>query len=145
MEVISVWFAVSKSSCENGCVRVIPGSHRLGPLDHRSQKDTANLLNSEVDPAAVDAMKAVDVELNPGDISVHHPLTLHGSNANTSNRWRRGGSIQYMPATTRITDDNWPCAFLFRGEAVSGINHYQSLSCYVDGEHMPFEGCEAWA
>ena len=144
MEVITVWFAVSKSTCENGCVRVIPGSHRLGVLPHRSQQDTTNLLNSEVDAVFIDESAAVDVELNRGDISVHHPLVLHASDANTSDVWRRGGSIQYMPTTTRIANDRWPCAFLFRGEAVSGINNYQPQPRYVPGEHMPFKGCEAW-
>ncbi|MCZ6678520.1 MAG: phytanoyl-CoA dioxygenase family protein [Candidatus Poribacteria bacterium] len=145
MEVITIWFAVSKSTCENGCVRVIPGSHRLGPIAHRSEEDSVNLLNSRVDPGVVDESAAVDVELNPGDVSVHHPRILHGSETNTSEHWRRGGSLQYMPATTQIKANNWPCAFLFRGEAIAGLNHYQPRPRYVAGEHMPFKGCEAWA
>jgi phytanoyl-CoA hydroxylase len=144
MEVITIWFAVSKTTPENGCVRVIPGSHRLGPIDHRSEKERVNLLNSQVAPEFVDESRAVNVELNPGDISVHHPHILHGSEANTSEEWRRGGSLQYMPATTRIMNDNWPSAFLFRGEAVAGVNPYQPMPRYVTGEHFPFKGCGAW-
>ena len=144
MEVLTIWFAVSKSTCQNGCVRFIPGSHRLGLLEHRSKKDTVNLLNSEVDPGFVAAGRAVEVELNPGDVSVHHPLVLHGSEANTSAHWRRGGSIQYMPATTRIADRDWPCAFLFRGRGVAGVNEYQPRPRYIAGEHMSFKGCEGW-
>jgi len=144
MEVITVWFAVSQSTCENGCVRVIPGSHRLGPIDHRSQTDTVNLLNSEVDPAVVNERQAVDVQLNPGDVSVHHPLMLHGSKANTSSQWRRGGSIQYMPVTTRITADSWPCAFLLQGDDAAGVNDYRPIPKYVAGQHMSFKGYEAW-
>ena len=143
MEVITIWFAVSKSSRENGCVRVIPGTHRLGPRAHRSETATVNVLESEVDLTGVDEGKAVYIELNPGDVSVHHPYVFHGSEPNTSDYWRRGGSIQYMPPTTRITSD-WPCAFLFRGEGVEGINDYQPEPRYVAGEHMPFKGCEAW-
>ena len=144
MEVITIWFAVSPSTCENGCVRVIPSSHLLGPVTHRSQTETINLLNSEVDPTVVDEHQAVDVQLNPGDISVHHPLLLHGSKANTSSQWRRGGSIQYMPVTTRIIADDWPCAFLLQGDDIAKVNHYQPTPKYVAGQHMPFTGYETW-
>jgi len=142
MEVITIWFAVTSSTIENGCVQVIPGSQRLGPVDHRSKTDAVNLLNSEVDPAVVDEEQAVNVELDAGDVSVHHPLVLHGSEANTSDRWRRGGSLQYMPVTTRITANNWPCAFLLKGEDTAGVNDYQPKPKYIAGQHMPFQGCE---
>ena len=145
MEVITIWFAVSQSTCENGCVQVIPGSHQLGPIPHQSHTENASLLGSEVPPNFVDESKAVAVELTPGDVSVHHPLTLHGSEANTSPHWRRGGSIQYMPPTTRIATNNWPSAFLFRGEGITGINDYLPIPQYDPNEHMPFLGCEAWA
>jgi ectoine hydroxylase-related dioxygenase (phytanoyl-CoA dioxygenase family) len=145
MEVITVWFAVSQSVRANGCVRVIPGSQRLGLQQHAQGRDEANLLNA-VDPDFLDESRAVDVELGPGDVSVHHPLILHGSEPNTSEFWRRGGSIQYMPATTRITDGEWQSAFLFRGAAVADVNTelYLPRPRYVAGEHMSFKGCEAW-
>ena len=144
MDVVTVWFAVSKVSRDNGCVRVIPGSHLLGPLAHQSQEERANLLNSEVEPTAFDQGAAVHIELEPGDISVHHPLVIHGSEANTSDRWRRGGSIQYMPSTTRIAAE-WPCAFLLRGGGDPRLNAYRSKPRYVEGQHMPFKGCGDWA
>jgi len=142
MDVITIWFAVTQSVRANGCVRMIPGSHRLGLQKHSSKRDENHILN-QVDPAVLDESKAIDIELEPGDISVHHPLLLHGSKPNTSTRWRRGGSIQYIPATTRITRD-WPCVYLFRGTPVEGINTYRPFPRYVEGEHMAFEGCGAW-
>ena len=145
MEVITVWFAATRSTRENGCVQVIPGSHRRGDLTHVSTKGQPDLLSLAADPDLLDESEAVHVELSPGDVSVHHPLMLHASDANTSGEWRRGGSIQYMPPTTRITNESWPCTFLFRGEPVAGINHYQALPKYVAGEHIAFRGCEEWA
>ncbi len=68
---------------------------------------------------------------------------LHGSDPNESNAWRRGGSIQYIPATTRVTRE-WPCLFLFRGDPVEGINTYRKFPAYEAGKHMAFRGCEAW-
>ncbi len=144
MEVVTVWFAATRSRRENGCVKIVPGSHRLGELTHHSTRDQPDLLSSAVDPGLFDESEAVCVELDPGDVSVHHPLILHGSDANTSAEWRRGGSIQYMPPSTRITSPGWSSAFLFRGKPVEGVNNYQPLPRYVAGEHMPFRGWEEW-
>jgi phytanoyl-CoA hydroxylase len=143
MEVVTAWFAVTESVPENGGVRVIPGSHRLGLQKHDPLREEHLLLN-KVDPAALDESKAIDLELAAGDISVHHPLLLHGSEPNRSNRWRRGGSIQYMPATTLVTKRDWPCLFLFRGEPVDGINQYRSNPSFRADPHMAFRSCEAW-
>ena len=142
MDVITIWFAITSSTIKNGCVNVIPGTQKLGLLPHRSKTDTINLLNSEVDPSMVDEEKSISIELSAGDISVHHPFVLHGSLTNTSNQWRRGGSIQYMPVTTRIISKNWPCAFLLQGEDVDGTNEYQPIPKYIANQHMSFLGCK---
>jgi ectoine hydroxylase-related dioxygenase (phytanoyl-CoA dioxygenase family) len=98
MEVATVWFAATRSTRENGCVQVIPGSHHQGMLTHLSSKDRPGRLSLETDPAMLDESKAVHVELEAGDVSVHHPLVLHASDANKSDEWRRGGSIQVHAA-----------------------------------------------
>ncbi|MDA0840408.1 MAG: phytanoyl-CoA dioxygenase family protein [Planctomycetota bacterium] len=144
MEVITVWFAVTESNRQNGGVRVIPGSHTGGLLPHESIEDEDNLLRTHVPSNFFDESSAIDLELEPGDISMHHPLTIHGSKKNTSDRWRMGGSIQYMPPTTRISHDDWPCPFMFRGKPDPEINSYKPFPKYVEGEHMPFAGCEKW-
>jgi phytanoyl-CoA hydroxylase len=144
MEVFTVWFAVSHAGPQNGGVRFIPGSHHLGPQIHPRETESVNLLNSQVDPTVVDDSQAVDAVLEPGDVSIHHPYTLHGSEPNKSGQWRRGGSIQYMPTTTQVTDDTWPCVFLLRGKGVDGINHYRRKPTYRAGEHFPFIGYDAW-
>ena len=144
MDVVTIWFAVTRSVRANGCVRFIPGSHRMDLQPHSAERDEARMLR-KVDEAALDESLAVDIELEAGDISVHHPHLLHGSEPNTSEQWRRGGSIQYMPATTRVTVQEWPSLFLFRGDAVEGVNAYRPRPKYIEGEHMPFRNCEAWA
>ena len=145
MDVVTIWFAVSQSGPHNGGVRVIPGSHKAGHLNHvESDAESANILGQELDPTLLEESKAVDIVLDPGDISMHHPYTLHGSQRNTSELWRKGGSIQYIPPTTRINDEQWPCSFFLRGEPVNGINKYRAGPKYVAGKHMAFHGCEDW-
>ena len=156
MEVITFWLAVDESTPTNGCMRVIPGTHRMSLQELRPNTKIANVLASEMDPALVDEAKAVDLTLRPGGVSVHHPNIVHGSNANTSPKRRCGLTIRYIPASTRILLDSpavgpltpegrHPSAFLLRGAAVPGVNDYNPWPRYVAGEHMAFRGCERWA
>jgi hypothetical protein len=123
----------------------------LEPMEvHALQRrtDVDNVLSSEIDPTLVDESQAVDLVLKAGDVSVHHPNIIHGSNANTSTKRRCGLTIRYIPTSTRIrTKENqrWASAFLLRGAAVPGVNEYHPRPRYVEGEQMPFRGCEAWA
>lgn len=137
MDVVSLWLAVSESTTANGCLKIVPGSHRtrlmeMVPTDHDS------VLALEV-PVAVDERKAIAIELAPGDVSVHHPNIVHGSDANTSNEWRRGLTIRYIPTTTRILDAEMSSAFLLRGDAVPDVNDYLPVPSFDPDRHMPFQ------
>lgn len=147
MEVVTLFLAITESTPENGCMRVIPGTHRMELQELQERKDVENVLESGLDEALVDASQAVDLVLAPGDVSVHNPNIVHGSNANTSPAWRRALTIRYIPATTRILREApgpHECAFLLRGAAVPGVNEYNPRPRYIEGEWMPFRGCEAF-
>ena len=147
MEIISLWLAINDVARDNGCMRVVPGTHHLGVQSHKDiDKGVIGGNRSSIDESVVDKAKAVDIELRPGDVSVHHPHLLHASNANHSNRWRKGLTIRYVPASTLVLDErHFPNLYLLRGNAVEGLNGYVPFPKYQQGEHMPFRGCEAWA
>ena len=146
MEVVTLWLAIDRSVPENGCMRVIPGTHNVPLQAMRKKTDVENVLSSEIDPALVDETQAVDLVLEPGDVSVHQPNIIHGSNANNSPMRRAGLTIRYIPTSTRvISDEPWPSVFLLRGSAVLGVNGYQPRPKYVEGTHLPFRGSETWA
>lgn len=145
MEVVTLWLAIDASTPENGCLQVIPGTHRMSLQPLRRRTDVANVLESEVDPELVDESQAVDVVLAPGDMSIHNPNLIHGSRANASPKWRRALTIRYIPTSTRIvSDEPWPSAFLLRGEPARGVNQYLPWPRYVEGRHLRFRGCENW-
>jgi phytanoyl-CoA hydroxylase len=145
MQVVTIWLALDDSTPENGCLRVIPGSH-LGQLQEmKPRTDVVSVLGSGIDGEHVDESLAADVILQAGDVSIHHPGIIHGSNANHSALWRRGLTIRYIPTSTRITNSPWECAFLLRGRPCPGINDYLQRPRYRAGEHLPFRGCEAWS
>jgi phytanoyl-CoA hydroxylase len=134
MEVVTCWLAVDDSTVENGCMRVIPGSHRGPRLSHRRHEKEA-VLHTEIDPAEVDEGRAVDVEIPAGGVSLHHPWLVHGSNPNRSARRRCGLTIRYIPTTTRITRDDWR-TFLLRGRAVEGVNAYYPVPEFRPEDHF---------
>jgi len=145
MEVVTLWLAVDDSTPANGCLRVIPRTHTLPIQPLQPKTDVANVLSSQIDPKLVDESLAVDVVLKAGDVSIHHPNLIHGSNANHSPQRRAGLTIRYIPTATRIISQTpWPSAFLLRGRAVPGVNSYRPWPHYDPVRHMPFRGCEDW-
>ncbi len=99
----TVWIAIDDSVVENGCLRVIPRSHRGQALhSHLVEDRTDVVLNQRVEDAFFDASTAVDVELEAGQMSLHDVYLIHGSNPNRSPRRRAGLAIRYMPATSEF-------------------------------------------
>lgn len=93
----------------------------------------------------VDEREAVDIVLAPGDVEVHHPNIVHGSNANLSPHRRCGLTIRYIPTSTRITDPEEPSPSAFHLQGSPGVNQYQPRPAYVEGRHYPFAGAGAGA
>lgn len=92
---VTLGIALDPTTEENGCLRVIPGSHRLAAQPLRPVLDPPNVFDAEIDPALVDESLAVAVPLMPGDVSVHHPNLIHGSDANRSDTPRTTLVIRY--------------------------------------------------
>ena len=101
-DVVGAWIAIADSTPENGCVRVIPGSHKEGVLRHADTFAADNMLSRGQQIAdAVDESRAVDMALRAGEMSLHHTMTVHGSGRNRSGRTRTGFVVTYMrPSTT---------------------------------------------
>jgi hypothetical protein len=127
MEVVTVWLAIDPSTVANGCLRVIPGTHRGPVRDLRINVDVENVLFSEID-GEVDETAAVDVELQPGDIEIHDPGIVHSSRPNTSDQRRAGLTIRYIPTSTRITEPERAFPLLLRGRPVPGVNEYRNVA-----------------
>lgn len=101
----TAWIALTPSHQKNGCMRVIPGSHRLGSMEHENIVDE-NMLNrrGERIKTDVDESEAVDVELQPGEISLHESTLVHSSNPNTSDEPRIGFIVRFV--TSRMRNPN---------------------------------------
>jgi hypothetical protein len=97
-KAITVWLAIDDADRGNSCMKFIPGSHHYGHLTYKMTEDSgSNVLNQEVENAEGIGQPVYD-ELKAGEISVHSDLTLHGSEANMSNRRRCGLTLRYTPS-----------------------------------------------
>jgi hypothetical protein len=102
LATVTVWVAVDPATTENGCLRVIPGTHEHGLMPHETSDAAGLALNQGVARNAFEDSDAVDIELQAGQISLHHAMLVHGSNANQSAKRRCGYAIRYMPATSHF-------------------------------------------
>jgi hypothetical protein len=96
LNVTTAWIALVPSTRANGCMRVIPGSHRT-LLPQRETYAEANMLSRGQEIAVeVDEAQAVDFVLEPGEFSLHHIGIVHGSGPNTSDSSRIGLAVRYV-------------------------------------------------
>ena len=129
----TVWIALDASTRENGCLRFLPGTHRSRTLaSHHHNDAEGNALALELDAEHVDESKAVDVELQPGQVSLHDVYLMHGSEPNTSGRPRRGMTLRFMPTSSvyhhdlgKNAADAQRTVFLVRGTDRSGQNDFR--------------------
>jgi ectoine hydroxylase-related dioxygenase (phytanoyl-CoA dioxygenase family) len=116
-DVASVWLALSPATVATGCMRMVPGSHRRGRLDHRETRDSANVLSRgqtvEVDEACEGY---VYTELQPGQMSIHHGWTLHASGPNHSTDRRIGFNLNFARPRVRQVKHAGDWAMLMRGQ-----------------------------
>lgn len=97
----TAWIALDPSTRENGCLRVVPGSHKSKKLYSHLREDRADLvLTQRISDPAFDERNAIDVELEPGQMSLHDVYMIHGATVNRSPQRRAGVAIRYMPGTS---------------------------------------------
>ncbi|MBY0504410.1 MAG: phytanoyl-CoA dioxygenase family protein [Bryobacteraceae bacterium] len=102
-DLLSAWIALDHSTVANGCVRFSVGSHRLGLLPHTASQVVGNSLGM-VPTASVDALPEYAAEITRGSVVLHHSLTVHRSEANTSEQARRGLVYVYMGPRVELVD-----------------------------------------
>jgi non-heme Fe2+,alpha-ketoglutarate-dependent halogenase len=101
-DVVTAWVALSESTAANGAMEVIPGSHLLPQIPHRDTFSKHNLLTRGQEVAVeVNPADAVKLELEPGQMSLHHVRIIHGSPPNASAQRRVGFAIRYIPTYVR--------------------------------------------
>ena len=123
-DVVTAWLALTKSNIGNGALEVLPGSHTLDQLPHRDTFATENLLTrgQEVAVDIGDATPVV-IELQPGEMSLHHVRLVHGSAPNRSDDRRIGFAMRFIPTSVAQVVGGDDSATLVRG--VDDFAHFE--------------------
>ena len=133
--------ALSEYSAENGCLRVIPGSHRWGTLPMSDTGDENSILSRPYRVTSeFDETQAVDVLMRPGELTLQHDHTIHGSRPNRSNARRIGLLADFTTPDARKESEARESAILVRGVDDYG---YWAADETFDGE-MGEAALAAW-
>ncbi len=93
-KIVATWTALQRCRRENGCLAVVPGSHR-GPLLAHGSPDWEHVNHGFFSAEGADRKGRQHVEMEPGDTLFFHPLLLHGSGHNRTDGFRRAISVHY--------------------------------------------------
>lgn len=113
--VVTAWIALTDTTAANGCLRVVPASHRGPLLGHTLTRDSHNrLMRGQVADRKIAADAVAALELRAGQFSLHHARLLHSSPPNPTGELRAGLAVRYIPPDVR-TGGPRRTALLVRG------------------------------
>jgi len=118
---LALWIALDPAGRSNGCVEVVPGSHKMyqqGQLFAADDRETITwtpvtpLPATKLEPfpytkSELDKLQWVPIETNPGDCLVMHHSLLHASASNTSGQQRRALTVHMVDGACAWDDRNW--------------------------------------
>lgn len=103
--IVASWTAIDKCTKENGCLVVLPGTHKGELLDHGYPEYGVNAAFHEIKGAkAYDTVPRVYLEMEPGDTVYFHPKLIHGSGPNTTKGFRKSISCHYASSNCFFVD-----------------------------------------
>ena len=136
MEVVTVWLALDPSRKENGCMMVIPETHRIGQRgfsDYDAVDQEKNVFATEITQRHRDDSKRVYIELEPNQCSLHDGRIQHGSEPNTSTLRRCGWTLRFTSAAVKFSDfKGMHQVYLARGQDRAGNTYADPTRAYPE-------------
>ncbi|QHT59461.1 phytanoyl-CoA dioxygenase family protein [Paenibacillus lycopersici] len=136
-DMLSVMVMLDDATPENGCMQMVKGSHKLGTLNHQvGGRFVAECQESRYWEQPANPDDIVYITPKTGGISIHHTLTLHGSDANASGKPRRGIVFSYRAGDAHQLADT---LFDDTGLIISG-SRKGVVRCNVGTVTLPYRG-----
>lgn len=110
MAHLSCWIGLDDSTIDNGCVHYVPRSHNWNLLPRTGLANDMNSIQSVLTEAQKKEFKPVPIELRKGEASFHHPLMVHGSYENRTERPRRAVVLNVFVDGVLSASDDPPLA-----------------------------------
>lgn len=120
---VTVWLAMTDVDEGNGAMKVIPGTHKAGLIQHKIAGDDA-ILSFELDQGTFSEKDAVSMVIPAGGISMHVDSLIHGSGPNPSDRWRVGFVIRYSKTSVRWDPNLYPNYQLYMMRGKDEYGHH---------------------
>jgi len=105
MTHLTCWIALDDSTRDNGCLYYVPGSHRWNLLPITGLAGDMDEIKTVLSPEQLEAFKPVPAEVKRGQCTFHHPLMVHGSYENRSDRPRRATLVNAFRDGVRSASD----------------------------------------
>ena len=105
MTHLTCWIGLDDSTVDNGCLRYVPGSHRWDLLPITGLAGNMDEIQTVLTPEQQQAFRPVAIELKRGECAFHHPLLVHGSYENKSDRARRATVINVFRDGVKSASD----------------------------------------
>ena len=138
MEVVTVWIAIDPSTKENGCMNIIPRTHTTGKQgfsDYDDLEPGTAVFADEIKAVQRDPSKAIPIELQPNQCSLHDGRIIHGSAPNTSDIRRCGYTMRYISSKVKLNEEmvgNYHNIYLGRGKDLGGNTYGDTTKSYPD-------------
>jgi len=117
-QMITAWYAIDDTAEDNGCLRLVPGSHHNGIYEHKMTANNDNMLNNKQEAiltAEVQEKQARLCPLQAGQAVLFSGWLLHGSPSNVSSRRRAGLSLRFVSTQSKCDHRMISRAILMRG------------------------------
>ena len=105
-DIVTVWLAIDPSILQNGCMGVIPGTHKNGFSEYIDLETEHQIFNQEIREDDIDPDKVVWFELPKNHYSLHDSRIIHGANANNSHMRRTGYTMRYFNTDLILQQDH---------------------------------------
>ena len=136
MEVVTVWLALDPSLKQNGCMMVIPNTHRTGQRgfsDYSEVDPAKNVFGVEIVENHRDDSRRAYIELQPNHCSLHDARIQHGSEPNTSTLRRCGWTLRFTPSSVKFADFKGAHqVYLARGRDLGGNTYADPSKNYPE-------------
>jgi ectoine hydroxylase-related dioxygenase (phytanoyl-CoA dioxygenase family) len=99
--MVTIWLAIDPSKRENGCMKVIPGTHNNGFSDYEETDINEDIFYHKI-KNSIDESKTIYLELNKNECSFHDSRIIHGAEKNTSSSRRCGFQMRYFPTSVKF-------------------------------------------
>ncbi len=121
-DMLTVWWPLTRATLENGCLKIIPRSHKAGLLHH-----CRTVSGLAVPDPMLDLERAMPVPMNPGDVLFLHRRTCHSSLPNVSQEVRISFDIRYNPIGQPTGRDIFP-GFVARSRSLPSSELHDAVA-----------------